>query len=289
MSIWENTMNLWRQTNIDKYLYEIIDHYKNSDSEAEKNEIFSSLCSSIWSSTNKRRVYTKQISFTVRKDLKETDIGKIFDTWSEMEYKGYKSVTKETDWCSLIRQKINNLYTRYFDKEVILKRDYLDLLNTPKRLYYQWINGAEITSDELIRIFNDAIDQAEKLKTTYQTQKMNLSWNDYKEIINGFLQKICNNCKLIEDYEDKTKMSSMYDFANEDNFYIHYFCISLEAYMQNFTKEYYGLKRGRNKKYKRCKRCGKLIETTGRNLQYCKICKQKSRLETKRKWWKNNH
>ena len=29
-------------------------------------------------------------------------------TQFNIEYVGYKSVTKDTDWCSLIRQKINN-------------------------------------------------------------------------------------------------------------------------------------------------------------------------------------
>ena len=168
MNILANIMSLRRQTNIDKYLYEIIDDYKNSDSNEEKNDIFKSFCSSIWSSENKRRVYTKTIRFSVRKDLLQTDIGQVFDVWSEVEYTGYKAMTKETDWCSLIRQKVNNLYTRYFDKDVILKKDYMNLLNTPKRLYYQWIDGIEMDADELTTIIDDAIDDAQKLKITYQ-------------------------------------------------------------------------------------------------------------------------
>ena len=128
MNILANFMSLRRQTNIDKYLYEIIDDYKHSDSDEEKSDIFKSFCSSIWSSENKRRVYTKTIRFSVRKDLLQTDVGQVFDVWSEVEYTGYKAMTKETDWCSLIRQKVNNLYTRYFDKDVILKKDYMSLL-----------------------------------------------------------------------------------------------------------------------------------------------------------------
>ena len=82
MNIWENTMNLRRQANIDnaeKYLYEIIDDYKHSDSDEDRDDIFKSFCSSIWSCENKRRVYTKTIRFSVRKDLLETDIGQVFD------------------------------------------------------------------------------------------------------------------------------------------------------------------------------------------------------------------
>ena len=272
MNILENIMSLRRQTNIDKYLYEIIDDYKHSDSDEEKYDIFKSFCYSIWSSENKRRVYTKTIRFSVRKDLLQTDIGQVFDVWSEVEYTGYKAMTKETDWCSLIRQKVNNLYTRYFDKDVILKKDYMNLLNTPKRLYYQWIDGTKMDAGELTAIIDDAIDDAQKLKVTYQKQKMELSWSEYKKVIEGFFQRCFDNCKLIEDYEKDSKYCGIYDFMNEDNFYIKYLCKSLESYMKNYNKEYYGLKRGRNKKYKRCKICGKMIEKTNNRIKYCNNC-----------------
>lgn len=280
MNIWGNTMSLRRQANIDKYLYEIIDDYKHCDSEEERNDIFKSFCSSIWSCDNKRRTYTKTIRFSVRKDLLNTDIGQVFDVWSEVEYKGYKSMSKETDWCSLIRQKVNNLYTRYCDKEIILKQDYMNLLKTPKRLYYQWIDGVEMAADKLTTIIDDAIDDAEKLKVAYQKQKMNLSWNDYKKIVEGFFQRCFYNCQLIEDYEDSSKLNTIYDFMNEDNFYIKYFCKSLEGEILKFQKWYYGVRD--HKKYKRCKICGKMIEIKNKkdfSTMYCKECKRKKILE----------
>ena len=282
MNILANIMSLRRQTNIDKYLYEIIDDYKHSDSNEEKNDIFKSFCSSIWSSENKRRVYTKPIRFSVRKDLLQTDVGRVFDVWSEVEYTGYKAMTKETDWCSLIRQNVNNLYTRYFDKDVILKKDYMNLLNTPKRLYYQWIDGIEMDADELTTIIDDAIDDAQKLKVTYQKQKMELSWSEYKKVIEGFFQRCFDNCKLIEDYEKDSKYCGIYDFMNEDNFYIKYFCDRLEGNMKDYQKYYYGLKYSSRKGYKRCKKCGSLIENTGNKKMYCDECAEKNERERKR-------
>jgi len=276
-------MNLRRQTNIDKYLYEIIDDYKHSNLDRERKDIFNSFCSSIWSSNNKRRICTKIIRFSVRKDLLDSDVGQVFDAWSEVEYKGYKSMSKETDWCSLIRQKINNLYTRYFDKEVILKRDYMNLLNTPKRLYYQWIGGKEMDSNKLTAIIDGAIDDAAKLKVTYQKQKIELSWNDYKKVIEEFLQKIFNNCKLIEDYEDNSKYCNIYDFMNEDNYYISYFCKSLECEMLKWQKQYYGVRD--HQSYKHCKKCGALIENDAKNRQYCAICKKERRKEINRNYY----
>ena len=284
MNILENIMSLRRQTNIDKYLYEIIDDYKHSDSDEEKSDIFKSFCSSIWSSENKRRVYTKTIRFSVRKDLLQTDVGQVFDVWSEVEYTGYKAMTKETDWCSLVRQKVNNLYTRYFDKDVILKKDYMNLLNTPKRLYYQWIDGIEMDADELTNIIDDAIDDAQKLKITYQKQKMELSWSEYKKVIEGFFQRCFDNCKLIEDYEKDSKYCGIYDFMNEDNFYIKYFCNRLEGNMKDYQKHYYGLKYSSRKGYKRCKCCGKMIEKIHNRKIYCDDCRENMRLNRYKKY-----
>lgn len=272
---------------INSYLYEIIDDYQNAGTKEEQTAIFQNFCSLIWCCQNQRRTYRKTIRFTVRKDLLHTDIGQVFETWSEIPYMGCNAMSKETDWCSLIRQKINNLYTRYFDREVILKQDYLDLLSTPKRLYYQWIGGAKVSPDELTCIIDDAIYQAEQLKTAYQKQKMNLSWKEYKKLTEDFLEKIFHNCRSIEDYEDKTKIRHMYDFINEDNFYIRYFCKSLEAYLMNYHKEYYGLKRGRNKQYAYCRLCGGLMEKNHNRRIYCPSCSRLRRLESYRKYNKN--
>lgn len=191
-----------------------------------------------------------------------------------MEYKGYKRISAETDWCSLIRQKINNLYSRYFDSQIIIQQDYMYLLQTPKRLYYQWIDGMDIDSDELSTSIYDAMNHAEQLKNIYQKQKMDLSWQDYKRLIESLLQKIFENCKLVEDYEDDTKLNHMYDFFNEDNFYIKYFCKSLEAYLKNYNKAYYGLKRGRNKQYRYCKDCYHLFELHTFNQKRCPNCQK---------------
>lgn len=276
--------------NIDNYLYEIIDDYKNADSIEEKNEIFNSFCSSIWSSKNKRRVYNRQIKFKVRADLLETDIGKIFNAWSEVDYIGYKAMTKDSDWCSLIRQKINNLYTRYFDEEVILKMDYMNLLKTPYNLYYRWIKGIEMNADELTDNIESSIYKAAELKSVYQKQKMELSWSKFKKVIEEFLRRAFDNCKLIEDYENECLTDKyIYNFATEDNFYISYVCKSLECEMLKWQKKYYHIRD--HKKYKRCKECGALIENSHNRIQYCSDCKRRNELKRYKKYneKRNNH
>lgn len=266
----------------DSFLYEIIEDYKEAKTEEEKDEIFKSFCSSIWSSDNKRRIYKKSIKFNVRKDLLQTQLGQVFDTWSDVEYTYYKSMTKDESWHSIIRQKINNIYTRYFDKDVILGKEYMDLLKTPKKLYYQWISGIDMDTDTVTEIIDDAIDKAEKVKSSLQKEKMSLSWNAYKNVIEEFLRRSLDNCKLIEEYEDKTKINTRIDFLTEDHFYVRYVCKRLEGNIKDYQKKYYGLKYSSRKGYRRCKQCGSIIGKTSNHdytSKYCNKCKKLRRKE----------
>lgn len=265
----------------DPFLYEIIEDYKEAKTEEEKDEIFNSFCSSIWSSDNKRRIYKKSIRFNVRKDLLQTELGQVFDVWSDIEYTYYKSMTKDENWHSIIRQKINNIYTRYFDKEVILGKEYMDLLKIPKKLYYQWISGIDMNAETVTELIDDAIDNARKTKSKLQQEKMSLSWNEYKKVIEEFLKRCFDNCKLIGEYEDKTKIITIFNFLTEDNFYVGYICRSLEGEILKWQKKYYNIRD--HKKYSRCKQCGLMIEKTGNKRLYCDKCAKAKERERKRK------
>lgn len=268
------------------FLYEIIEDYKEAENNEVKDEIFNSFCSSIWASDNKRRTYMKTIHFKVRKDLLNTELGQVFDTWSGIEYRYYKSMTKEENWCSIIRQKINNIYTRYFDKEVILNKEYMDLLKKPKLMYFDWLSGTDMDADTVTDIIDDAIDESEKLKQRFQMEKMTLSWNEYKKVIEGFLRRCFDNCKLIGEYEDKTQIVNNYDFITEDNFYVKYINRYIDREIVQYQKKYYGVRQ--HKKYSRCKRCGGIIEKTNNRVIYCKECgKKMNRINTKNRMKKS--
>ncbi len=257
------------------FLYEILEDYKEAGTQEEKDDIFSAFCASVWSSANKRRIYTKSIRFHVRKDLLCTETGQVFDAWSDVEYKYYKSMTRDDDWHSILRQKINNLYTRHFDKEVIPDREYMDLLKTPKRLYYEWTSGIDMDAGTVTELIDDAMDRAEKVKARLQTEKMSLSFHDYKKIVEDFLKTGFDNCKLIEEYEDDSKLSGCLDFLTEDHFYVAYLCRTLEHRFRNYQKAFYGVRRGHGNRYTRCVRCGALIEKTNNRTKYCRDCYRK--------------
>lgn len=276
----------------DKYLYEIIEEYKEAASDEEKDTIFKAFCNTLWSCDNKRRTVTRAIRFKVRKDLLKTESGKVFDMWSEIEYKSYIPTSSKSDWCSIIRQKINNIYTRYFDKEVILSKEYMQLLNVPKKLYYRWINGEELDEKIAEDLIRNAISSSIDVKKKYQMQKMILSWNEYKKLTEEFLNGIISRCKLIDEYEDENKFKGVktYDCNNEDCIYTSYFCKSIEGEMLKWQKKYYGVRE--HKKYKRCRICGALIENTGNKKMYCTECarenERKNAAKRKQRWLERN-
>lgn len=264
----------------EKFLYELIEEYREEESILKKNQLFRSFCQALWSSPNKRRVYIKSIHFRVRKDLLHTPLGQIFNTWSDIEYKHYKAATKDDTWSSILRQKINNLYTWYFDKNVILNREYLDLLKTPKRLYLQWISGAFTAPERTTELIDQAMARAEQVKLHAQLEKMTLSWDAYKKLVEKILQKCFDHCRLLEEYEHKNTLSTFLDCLTEDHFYTAYMCRYLDREILSFQKKYYGVRP--HKKYLRCRQCGSLIEKTGNKKMYCAGCAAARKKESDR-------
>lgn len=151
-------------------------------------------------------------------------------------------------------------------------------------MYFDWLSGTEMDANTVTDIIDNAIDESEKLKQRFQMEKMTLSWNEYKKVVEGFLRRCFDNCKLIEEYENKTQIINNYDFITEDNFYVKYINRSLNAYFQNYQKDYYSVKRGHNNKYSRCKRCGGIIEKTGNKRLYCDDCRKQNDLERYKKY-----
>lgn len=252
------------------YLYEIIEDYKHASTCKEQEEIFSAFCEYLWASKNKRRIYTKAIHFKVRKDLQDSDPGRLFQTWSDIEYKSCKSRSAENDWCSILRQKINNIYTIYFDSEVILDKEYMEILKFPKKLYYEWSAGKPMDTGTLEELLKKSCDDAQIVRQRLKQQKMSLSWTEYKKIAESFLHTAFHNCRLIDDFESKSSLSCGFDFLTEDHFYIKYFSRSLDGEIRKWQKKYYKVRDHRP--LKRCPDCGALIEKTGNKKIYCTGC-----------------
>lgn len=254
----------------DKYLYEILDDFKDAQSEKEKDKIVNEFMRLIWASKNKRVINKKYITFKVLNSLLDTDIGKIFNKYSSIEYTSYKSMSKQQDFVNLIRQKINNLYTNHCDGRVCIRKEYMDLIKKPKQMYYRWKNGEEFDATTLPSQIEEILKESELVKEKYAKQKMNIAWTEYKTLIVGYFRRMFENYIPLEDFEDKTKITLDIDTWNEDNFAVAYLCKGLDGYMRNYQKEYFKVRQ--HKKYTYCVICGVMIEKTNNKIKYCKNC-----------------
>ena len=156
----------------------------------------------------------------------------------------------------------------------------MNLLKKPKNLYFSWIKGNEYEYSYLVTEIDEAMAEAQKLFQYYAKQKMQIAWEDYIKIIEGFIKRIFSNIRLFTDYANTSKIMIYNDLWNEDNYYVSYICKSLQGYFQTHQKKYYGLSNlSINSKYTfdRCHSCGKLYKKTKHNQKYCRDCKNKNK------------
>ncbi len=256
------------------YLSEIVEDYKESSTPEEKEFIFQNFCEQIWRCRNKRRVYPKTIHYRVDKKIKDTDVGPMFETYARIEYLSYKAFSSQKDWCSLIRQKVNNLYSIHFDKSIIHDKEYLNLLLTPRRLYYEYLHGSNDSAVHLMNQIQASLAAAETLKETLSGRKLSLTWNDYKIVVETYFRKCFENCLAPSD-------SNPFGMMDEDNYYIKYFCKSLCGYVRNYKYEVSGLyvpnHNNTNYHTKSCTSCGKLYLVKSPNQRRCPACRQQVR------------
>lgn len=242
----------------DLFLYEILDEYRESE-QPERQQLFESFITLLWDCEHPRQKTIRYVSYHVPKKRLNTEIGGIFQACSAIPYTHYTSVTAETHWVHLLRQKINNIYTRLCDPEVCTAKEYLLQLKVPQSLYYDWIkNGTAHSPEELTKTLNHAFEELHRLKAHYARQKLILEWTHYQQLINDRLQSCFDRYVPLEDYEEEEHYVLDTELAGEDNYCIRYFCRSLDGHMRMYQKQYYGLRGHRS--YRRCEDCGSLYE-----------------------------
>ena len=259
-----------------KYLYEILDDYKELKN---KDEIFQTFMNLIWHSSNSRQIFIRYIKFTMLPNLIETDVGRVFYEYLNTPYISSKTTTSNTDFVSLIRQKINNLYNNYCEKRLCTRNDYVELLHTPKKLYFRWEKNQNDCEkvDDLLKILNESLTQAEELKNQYSKQKMNLTWKQFKPVAEKYIRRAFENYIPLDEYENKNEFVLDTDLWTEDNFAIKYICNCLQHGIKDYQKEYYGLyRKGKRSKlkYKRCKKCGHMFWAKTNKKIYCDDCQK---------------
>ncbi len=272
------------------YLYEILEDYQFATTDAEKEEIFSSFCQKIWEHPNQRTITEKPITFRIKPTLLKTEIGEVFSNYTSIPRNVCPSTTKNTGFASLIRQKLNNIYTYFFDENICSRKEYLDLLRLPKKLYFQWesfLGKGEpewiLSPKELSNTLEQAMADAKRLKETCAREKMKLSWEEYKQVAEGYFRRLFEHYQPLEEYQTDHALVLQTGTWNEDNFCISYFCSGLHGYFKNYQKSYYGLYNANSRRktsYSRCA-CGNLfLQNRQRNRRLCDTCRKQSRSQS---------
>lgn len=181
-----------------------------------------------------------------------------------------RTSTTEKDGWSLLRQKVNNLYSRYCDADIITSREHRDAVFAIKSLYFAWRRGEIfLTVDELKNKIAEAKQKAEVIRQTAAREKMRLSWEEYQFKVEEFLLRCMENYKPIAASGTFTVEVS---YWSEDNYCVRYLCRCLDGYMKNEYNVYTG-NRVSKKRYKTCS-CGRPFVVRGKNHKYCLVCKE---------------
>lgn len=276
-----------------KYLFEVLDDYKTLEN---KDEIFNCFMNQIWRCKNSRQIKVDYIKFTMLPELISTPVGQVFYQYMNVPYYSSKTQTTKMDYVNLIRQKVNNIYNNYCDTRLCTRKNYMDLLHSPKVLYYRMEKGKEeYDALELKEKLESNLQEADRLKEMYSKQKMDLSWKEFKPVVENILRKSFENYIPLDDFEDKTTFVLDTDIWSEDNFIIKYFCKCLQHGIKDYQKKYYGLyRKGKRskQKYKRCIDCGKMlmVNIKDNSTTRCKECQQIKNREYERiKKWNQRH
>lgn len=258
----------------DKFLYEVLEDYQDTQSENEKHDIFQAFMKTIWSSSNTRRVYKKDFTFSIPAKLLRTDIGQIFYTHSSITFLSYKSKSSDKDYISLVRQKINNMYTLLCDERVCIAHEYMDAIKYSKQLYHRFLKDpSSFDRSSLTKLLDDNIENLPIIKKKYTNRKLHLTWSEYQVLIETYLQRCFFNYKPISENDSGQDFLLDIDFITEDNYCIRYLCKSLAGYMRNFQKEYYSIHRNRTMNLTYCN-CGSLFDKRSNRQTHCPACQK---------------
>lgn len=258
----------------DKFLYEVLEDYQDEESNDEKDNIFQAFMKALWSSSNTRRVYKKDFSFSIPQKILNSNIGKIFYAHSSITFMTYKSKSSDQDYINLIRQKINNMYTLLCDDRVCIAPEYMSAIKYPKQLYHRFLKTPHTFDPlSLTKLLDDNIANLPIIKEKYINRKLHLTWTEYQALIETYLQRCFINYRPLDENESAQEFRYDIDFITEDNYCVRYLCKSISGYMRNFQKEYYSIHRCRDMHLTYC-RCGSLFDKRSNRQCCCPACQK---------------
>lgn len=259
-------------------LNELLEDYQ----EYNEDEALEEFIKLLWASKYGLRTYKRYYSFKIQETAlsNNQELIEIFKPYENIELKYAKSYYKEKmSSIDMIRIHINNMYMYLTDKEVYLSSEYYRQMKIPKQKYYETIkrikDGEDVDFASLKSEVVNSMTKASILKEERVKNKIDLSFKEYKKLVNNYILRLFNNYKTPEQYEEEFgwEMNVLNDAWHEDNYIVKYFCKSLTGYMMHYTRD------NQEKKYKsiKCKDCGTEILKDSRRVLYCKKCSTERR------------
>ena len=266
----------------------MLEDYKETDSDKEKQEIIHNFFKMLWDSKCHFTKYKKDYSFNVdEKSLNyKEDLIELFKKYNKIELQYCKSFyKKKLDYIDYIRIHVNNMYGYLTDKDIYLPKEYYQLVLTPRKEYYKAIKKLRNNENVDLNVIKNKIinnyDKAIKLKEESDKKKVNMKWKEFKKLTEGYIERIFNNYKTPYEYEQENGWELMIniDGWSEDNYVVKYFCRSLTGYFRTYIK-----KLNKTKELKKCLICNIVIKNTSNNKKYCTKCSKDVHKKQKKNW-----
>jgi len=269
------------------FLNQMMEDYKISNN---KRSIINTFIDRLWDSEYVFKKYKKQYKYEVMGELLDNreDLIELFNKYNVIEYTVCRSFyKKKLESIDYIRVRLNNMFGFLFDKDVYYNRKYYNLLLTPKKEYFRLVNIKkeignidDVKYEDVYNNIENAFNEAELIKLESIDKKHNVSFSNYKKLINTYIERIFNNYVSIEEYEKdhEWKLNISVDGWSEDNYVIKYFCKSLTGYIKMYIRDVLN----KSNKFKECDICKILFKPTTSSNKYCQICAK----DVLKKQWK---
>ncbi|QWU13389.1 hypothetical protein SAMN04487895_10355 [Paenibacillus sophorae] len=253
----------------------LIKQYQSASEEDKRNIVYL-FASAIWKSEYRGERKKKTFKYKVINEAlnNKEDLIVLFNKYNYQEYYYWKSFYKgETDPINDIRIKINNIYAYYFRDDVYLDKLYYELLRASQNIYYRTID--ELKKNKGVDVKNieqEIIQSIEQAKRIHKDQTIELSWKEYKSVINDALHKIFRRCKTVAQYENEHGWDNdrvRVDSWSQDNLLVSYIGDSLRGEVLHYIRD--NTPKEEIKKY--CERCGEEISITSNRRKWCNECK----------------
>ncbi|MCL1696277.1 hypothetical protein [Lysinibacillus sp. BPa_S21] len=265
-------------------LNELLEDYQ----EFNEDEALDEFIRLLWSSDYGCRTYRKTYAFKLQPELlnNNDELIKIFEPYQKIKIRHVISYYNDKpNSIDMIRIHINNMYMYLTNSEVYMSKEYFNFKIQPKKLYFKTIerikNGEVVNIDEIRNQLLDFEKKTEELRLRDVGKKIELPFNEYKKIINGYIFRIFNNYKSPFEYEQENgwELNVIHDAWHEDNYIVKYFCKSLTGYMKNYIRN----NKEKEIRKKKCNHCNEEFIIANNNQKYCTICSPVVRREKVRK------